>query len=81
MPVYEYRCNDCKGRFEILRPVAEREVAAVCPRCESLASMPLISLVAVGGRDLESTISSAGQDADFSTDVGGCCGGSCNCGN
>ena len=47
MPLYEYRCNDCSAVFELLRPMADREVAAVCPSCESRASMPLISRVAV----------------------------------
>ena len=47
MPLYEYRCNDCSAVYELLRPMADREVAAVCPSCESRASMPLISRVAV----------------------------------
>ena len=50
MPLYEYRCNDCSAVFELLRPMADREVAAVCPSCESRASMPLISRVAVHRR-------------------------------
>jgi putative FmdB family regulatory protein len=74
MPLYEYRCNDCSAVFELLRPMADREVAAVCPSCESRASMPLISRVAVH----------AGSASDDSPGVGGggggCCGGSCGCG-
>ena len=45
MPLYEYRCNDCAAVYEVMRPMAERELAAVCPGCESRASMPLISRV------------------------------------
>jgi putative FmdB family regulatory protein len=77
MPLYEYRCNDCSAVFELLRPMADREVAAVCPSCESRASMPLISRVAVhagsGAAPAEgpSTVGGGG---------GGCCGGSCGCG-
>src|SRR5450631_386484 len=74
MPLYEYRCNDCSAVFELLRPMADREVAAVCPSCESRASMPLISRVAVH----------AGSGSDESPSMGGggggCCGGSCGCG-
>ena len=76
MPLYEYRCNDCRAVYEVLRPMAERELAAVCPSCESRASMPLISRVAVH----------AGSDAAASSEFapsaggGGCCGGSCGCG-
>ena len=36
MPIYEYRCVDCKKPFEILRPITEDKPKAVkCPKCES----------------------------------------------
>jgi putative FmdB family regulatory protein len=74
MPLYEYRCNDCSAVFELLRPMADREVAAVCPGCESRASMPLISRVAVHAGSGTSEVASAGGG-------GGCCGGGgCGCG-
>jgi len=74
MPLYEYRCNDCASVYEVMRPMAERELAAVCPRCESRASMPLISRVGVlvGGE------SSPGGRIE--PGGGGCCGGACGCG-
>jgi putative FmdB family regulatory protein len=76
MPLYEYRCNDCASVYEVMRPMAERELAAVCPRCESRASMPLISRVGmlVGG-DATPT----GRPPDPGAG-GGCCGGACGCG-
>jgi len=70
MPLYEYRCNDCRTTFEVLRPMAQRELAAVCPSCESRASMPLISRVAV-----HAVTASEAPGARPSS--GGCCGGSC----
>ncbi len=75
MPLYEYRCNDCSAVYELLRPMADREAATVCPSCESRASMPLISRVAVhaGTGTSEGPAPSAGGG-------GGCCGGSCGCG-
>lgn len=75
MPLYEYRCNDCRSVFEVLRSMADRELAAVCPGCESRASMPLISRVAVhagGGDDA--------ADSAPAPSGGGCCGGACGCG-
>jgi putative FmdB family regulatory protein len=76
MPMYEYRCNDCAAVYEVLRPMAERELAAVCPGCESRASMPLISRVAVQSR------ASGGMDfAPSASTGGGCCGGACGCAN
>jgi putative FmdB family regulatory protein len=75
VPLYEYRCNDCAAVYEVMRPMAERELAAVCPRCESRASMPLISRVGmlVGGQT--GTSDRPGPSAG-----GGCCGGACGCG-
>jgi putative FmdB family regulatory protein len=74
MPLYEYRCDDCASVFEVLRPMAERELAAVCPRCESRASMPLISRITARAG------AGAGGEA-VSAGGGGCgCGGSCACG-
>jgi len=36
MPVYEYRCLDCKGEFERIRPLSERTTEKVkCPECGS----------------------------------------------
>ncbi|HYL71714.1 MAG TPA: zinc ribbon domain-containing protein [Candidatus Dormibacteraeota bacterium] len=75
MPLYEYRCNDCRSVFEVLRPMAQRELSAVCPSCESRASMPLISRVAVHA----GSSSSPGPSAAPSSG-GGCCGGACGCG-
>ncbi|MGH7722343.1 MAG: FmdB family zinc ribbon protein [Candidatus Dormibacteria bacterium] len=76
MPVYEYRCNDCRTTFELLRGMGERELSALCPSCESRASMPLISQVA-GPRS-----QAAGPAPAMSSPPsgGGCCGGACGCG-
>ena len=74
MPLYEYRCNDCRSVFEVLRPMAQRELAAVCPSCESRASMPLISRVALHP--------SGSAETSFASPPsgGGCaCGGACSC--
>ena len=36
MPIYEYRCVNCKKPFEILRTITEGKRKAVkCPKCES----------------------------------------------
>jgi hypothetical protein len=62
--------------YEVMRPMAERELAAVCPGCESRASMPLISRVGVtAGREAGPLDRRPGPSAG-----GGCCGGACGCG-
>jgi putative FmdB family regulatory protein len=75
VPLYEYRCNDCASVYEVMRPMAERELAAVCPRCESRVSMPLISRVGMlaGGQ-------AGASDRPGPSAGGGCCGGACGCG-
>jgi putative FmdB family regulatory protein len=79
MPLYEYRCNDCHSIFELLRPMAKRGLAAVCPSCESVASMPLISRVAVHAGP-SSGMEAAPRSAPAGGGGGGCCGGACACG-
>lgn len=78
MPLYEYRCNACAETFELLRPMADRELKAVCPSCESSTTMPLISRVAISVQS--ASRSSAPVPAPRSGGGGGCCGGACGCG-
>lgn len=33
MPVYEYKCNACGERFDVVASFDEREAKAVCPSC------------------------------------------------
>lgn len=75
MPIYEYRCQECEGTFDVLTSYSEREKAQVCPACESTRTRVLVSNFASLG----------GEESGF-TDLtpsagGGCaCGGACSCG-
>ena len=33
MPVYEFRCKDCRKKFSVVRPVRESSGAVKCPKC------------------------------------------------
>ncbi|HUV29548.1 MAG TPA: zinc ribbon domain-containing protein [Acidobacteriota bacterium] len=44
MPLFEYRCNDCDGRFEEL--TSHETVAATCPHCRSENTTRLLSAFA-----------------------------------
>lgn len=79
MPLYEYRCNACSATFELLRPMADRTLEAVCPGCESTTTMPLISRVAAGPSTAPWREPAATPRGGAATG-GGCCGGSCGCG-
>ncbi len=35
MPIYEYRCAKCKKKFELIRSVAKRDDATICPHCKA----------------------------------------------
>ena len=79
MPIYEYRCETCAGKFEVLTGFAERDKAQVCPTCESTKTRLLVSSFAFASGDSTSSFS------DFSSELsggGGCaCGGACSCGS
>ncbi len=78
MPIYEYRCESCSEKFELLTRFAERDSAQACPACESTKTRVLVSSFAVaGGEPLESMDFGASESTG-----GGCCGGSCgSCGS
>jgi putative FmdB family regulatory protein len=78
MPLYEYRCSDCRQTFELLRPMAQRSLQAVCPACESTTTMPLISQVAAGPS--QAPWREAAPAPRSGGGGGGCCGGACGCG-
>ena len=78
MPIYEYRCESCAGKFEVLTRFAERDKAQVCPTCESTRTRVLVSSFA----SFTAGESSASDFARESSGGGGCCGGACgSCGS
>ena len=79
MPIYEYRCESCSGKFDVLTRFAERDTAQMCPACESTKTRVLVSSFAFG-----SAGEASASDSDFMSESGGgggCCGGACgSCG-
>jgi putative FmdB family regulatory protein len=76
MPIYEYQCESCAERFEVLTRFAERDSVQVCPACESTKTRVLVSSFAFAGGESSSA-------SEFSSEAsgGGCCGGGCgSCG-
>jgi putative FmdB family regulatory protein len=78
MPIYEYRCESCSGKFDVLTRFAERDEAQVCPSCESTKTRVLVSSFAFAGTgDSSSALEAGGGES-----AGGCCGGGCgSCGS
>jgi putative FmdB family regulatory protein len=78
MPIYEYRCESCSEKFDVLTRFAERDTAQMCPACESTKTRVMVSSFAFAGAGESS------QSLDFGSgeSSGGCCGGSCgSCGS
>jgi putative FmdB family regulatory protein len=73
VPLYEYRCQSCSATFELLRSMADRQLAAVCPRCEGRTTLPLISRVALHAGAPATVPGPAPRPS------GGGCGSSCGC--
>jgi len=81
MPIYEYRCESCSGKFEVLTRFAERDRAQVCPTCESTRTRVLVSSFAYAGGAGGALVSMDLGGGEKAAGGGGCCGGSCGCGS
>ncbi|HEX9117152.1 MAG TPA: zinc ribbon domain-containing protein [Anaerolineae bacterium] len=81
MPLYEYVCDDCQARFEVLRSMGQSSLAVACPRCHGANARKMISAFAAISKD------SAGgsrmvASSSAGCNCGGCSGGSCSsCGH
>lgn len=85
MPLYEYYCSDCRGKFEVLTSYEASQAGTVCTTCHGANVRKLLSVFArparVGGDGDFGEFSDAGDD--FGDGGGGCAcgGGSCGCHN
>ena len=74
MPLYEYHCEPCAERFEVLRPMSKGHDPATCPTCGGAGRrvLSVFSAITVGGDGSPAPMPFAGGG-------GGCCGGACGC--
>jgi putative FmdB family regulatory protein len=70
MPIYEYICEDCDTRFDVIRMIKDADAPISCKECESRHTKRALSLFFAqsGGRVI------AGNEKSCS----GCSGGSCS---
>jgi putative FmdB family regulatory protein len=51
MPLYEYQCNECEHRFELIQKFSDA-LASICPKCDGavtkLMSSPAIQFKGTG---------------------------------
>ncbi|MEW6508316.1 MAG: zinc ribbon domain-containing protein [Bacteroidota bacterium] len=65
MPIFEYKCNDCGKKFDVLHKSSVNLEEVICPDCQSKNSKKLLS----------SFSASIGSSSDYSG--GTCSDGSC----
>ncbi len=81
MPVFEYLCNDCNNKYEILHLSSEKKEDIICPKCGSINYIKLLSRIAKPVSE-DSDFNSTDFDSDdVGDDSGGSCcsGGVCGC--
>ncbi len=49
MPMYEYRCEACGRKFEMLRRMSDADTNLTCPQCESTQVQRQFSTFAATG--------------------------------
>jgi len=69
MPIYEFICNPCDSRFEILTSIS-RASEARCPKCGSDDVKRLVSMFAARSTSSDGSVKSGGGCA-------GCSSGNC----
>ena len=63
MPLYEYRCPDCQGRFEIIQHLGTSAAETVCPACGAQHVERQLSTFAVSNGGSGASSSSAAPRA------------------
>jgi putative FmdB family regulatory protein len=48
MPIYEYNCEKCGAKFEIMRGITAIQEAVKCPKCGAVETKKLFSSVCCG---------------------------------
>ncbi|HEM61288.1 MAG TPA: zinc ribbon domain-containing protein [Chloroflexi bacterium] len=74
MPLYEYHCDDCQCRFEVLRSFSQADEPVLCVECNgsrTRRAVSLFSAVSKGGNGGEASRSLTGSSC------AGCAATSC----
>ena len=59
MPVYEFKCPQCKAQFERLVSFSDRRKPAECPECGAIKAERQISAFTVGAQRSSSSCSTS----------------------
>lgn len=79
MPIFEYKCNDCSRKFDVLHKSSTNLEEVVCPDCQSKNSKKLLSSfsASVGSSSSYSGSSCTDGSCGVPSYGGGCSSGMC----
>lgn len=82
MPLYEYYCADCRGKFELLMSYEASGAPMACTKCRGTNTRKMFSVFARASRGGEAFGGDDGGEYGDDGFDGGCsCGGMCACGH
>lgn len=67
MPLYEYRCEECEHRFEILQRLGDGAEGLTCPSCGTERLAKMFSTFAASATQTSTAAPSAGCGPGAST--------------
>jgi putative FmdB family regulatory protein len=73
MPIYEYVCDHCQCKFELLRSIHQSDAPTVCPKCEHTGARRALSVFAAMTKRSDGVSSHVGGGGGCAS----CGGGSC----
>lgn len=78
MPIFEYKCNDCGKKFDVLHKSSTNLEEVICPDCQSKNSKKLLSSFSASMGNSSSYSGSSCSDGSCSVpSYGGCSSGMC----
>jgi putative FmdB family regulatory protein len=78
MPIFEYKCNDCGKKFDVLHKSSSNLEEIICPSCSSKSSTKLLSAFsAVSSSSSHHNHSSCSDGSCGMQYGGGCANGMC----
>ncbi len=78
MPIFEYRCENCGSKYDVLHKSSVNQEEVTCPKCNSTKSKKLLSTfsASIDGSSSYSSSNCASGNCDVPSS-GGCASGLC----
>ncbi|MCX8009523.1 MAG: zinc ribbon domain-containing protein [Ignavibacteria bacterium] len=77
MPIFEYRCEDCNSKYEILHFGKEKSEDVICPNCNSTKHKKLLSAFSPSVSSSNDFTPSCSDGSCGIPSYGGCSTGMC----